>query len=492
MNWKVLLCVAALSVAAYDCFAGNDKVKSDVSSTLKELIDKNNLTGSYFVALVDSDGLSFFDTYSKGDRQLSKDTPILIASHTKALTGTLLAILHDAERIDLSKPISYYDPTLITSGKIDANKITVEQLLTHTSGFTSVPFTFKTAFLGYADQLELTRALNEHMLVAPDHQFRYSNTGPIVASMLAESVMGKHWAELISLYITKPLGMSATTANISGVTNILPAITTAKDGGVFDYGHHKTNATMHPAGGLVSTASDLAAWLKTNINQDASKLSKGDIFEKMHDKQVAQKRTYFTYARDGYTLGWDVAEYNGEALLTRFGNYGGYSIHVSFMPEREIGVIAFTNQDIAFTLPHVIANYAYNSVLEKSNRYELLEQESKRLAESIKAELMDAPDSDLIVQADELPSNLLGTYRNNKGWPEHKIYITNGQVKIDWGKLKGALLKDEQGYNAHFGVFSRKISIILGQNNRATLKNGSLIYKKPGASVQEPDVSGKV
>ncbi|MDP5208711.1 serine hydrolase [Microbulbifer sp. 2205BS26-8] len=308
MQWKVLLSVAVLSVAAYDCFADKENVKSDVAFRLKELADNNNLTGSYFVALVDQNGLAFFNAYSKGSRQLSKDTPILIASHTKALTGTLLAVLHDAERIDLNKPVSYYDPALISNTKVDTDKITVKQLLTHTSGFTSVPFVFKTAFLGYADQVELIRSLNEHMLVAPDHQFRYSNTGPIVASMLAESVMNKQWAELISLYIANPLGMTGTTADIAGVKNILPAITTAKDGSIFNYGHHKTNATMHPAGGLVSTANDLAIWLKTNINQDVSKLSKGDIFEKLHKAQVAQQKTYFTHARDGYTLGWDVAQ----------------------------------------------------------------------------------------------------------------------------------------------------------------------------------------
>ncbi|WP_444938803.1 serine hydrolase domain-containing protein [Microbulbifer sp. JMSA002] len=461
-----------------NCYAIDDKVGKEIKSALEELSNSNRLIGSHFVAVVDKNGLDFFYASSEGGPQVKENTPFLIASHTKSFTSTLMAILHNSGKLDLDKPISSYKLQLGLEGKVDTNKISVRDLLTHTSGFTSVQHTFKSAFLGYSGTEELVHSLSENLLIAPDYNFRYSNTGPIVVSMIAENVTGKAWGELIEKYITEPLDMNSTTNKVSKVENFLPSIITSSDGNIFTSGHFKSDLTMHPSGGLVSTVSDLATWLQVNINKDRSNISKINIFDELHEKQVDQSKTYFTYKRTGYTLGWDLAEYNEETLLTRFGNYGGYSIHVSFIPEREIGVIAFTNQDAAYMLPHVIANYTYNSILNKANRDTFFEQEMNRLKKSVQGELLEAPDPALVVSADNFSENLLGTYVNNNGWPEQKLYIEGDKVMVSWGGLSGPLLKTGEVYKVHLGALQRDLSFHFQDKGVVKSQNGSVKFIK--------------
>ncbi|WP_444922550.1 serine hydrolase domain-containing protein [Microbulbifer sp. CnH-101-G] len=461
-------------IAGNNCYAIDDSIEKEIKSALVELSNSNGLIGSHFVAVVDKKGLDFFYAYSEDGPKVTENTPILIASHTKSFTSTLMAILHSSGKLDLDIPISSYKLQLGLEGKVDTNKISVRDLLTHTAGFTSIQHTFKSAFLGYSGPDELLHSLSENLLIAPDYNFRYSNTGPIVASMIAENVTGKAWGELIEKYITEPLDMNSTTNKVSKVENFLPSIITSSGGNIFSSGHFKSDLTMHPSGGLVSTVNDLAKWLQVNINKDRSNVSKIDIFDELHEKQVDQSKTYFTYERSGYTLGWDLAEYNEETLLTRFGNYGGYSIHVSFMPEREIGVITFTNQDVAYILPHVIANYTYNSILNKANRGALFKQEMNRLEKSVRGELLGAPDPDLVVSAENFPGNLLGTYVNSNGWPEQKLYIEGDKVMVSWGGLSGPLLKTGEVYKAHFGALQRDLSFHFQDKGVVKSQNGSV------------------
>jgi CubicO group peptidase (beta-lactamase class C family) len=369
------------------------------------------------------------------------------------MTSTLAAILHENKEIDLQKSVTEYDSVLFTNSKLADKNVSLQQLLTHTGGFTSIQHSFKTAYLGYENRQELVEALNFKTLVAPNNAFRYSNTGPIVAGMAIEKSLDTSWQELLSKRVFAPLGMNNTTATVPD--SIMPSIVTANDGTAFRRGHFKTDKTMHASGGIASTANDLALWLKANINQDANALGGDHIFAELHRNQVEQDRAYFTYQRIGYTLGWDVAEYNEETLLTRFGTYAGYSVHVSFMPEKKLGVIAFTNQDVAFVLPHVIANYAYNLTLGKENTEEALKTEADRLKKSVEKQLLSAPSVAQLVSSK--------TFEDDK-------------VKVTWGVLDGVLLKENEGYVAHFGSLSRDVKWQVNDQGKVEVFNGSIVY----------------
>ena len=480
MKIKVVIFIVLTSVVSFVSLDRQATAKSneEIQEVLKELAESNGLVGTHFVALVDENGLSFVEHYSKESQSFDSDTKFLVASHTKAMTSTLLSILHANKEIDLFKPVNEIDPQILSNKNLNTHELTLHQLLTHTGGFTSISHTFKSSFLGYKDRNDLVESLNNKTLIAADYEFRYSNTGPIVASMYAETSTSNSWHKLMQSRLLKPLDMTNTTTKVEGVTDLLPSITSSRDGQIFNTGHYKSNQTMHPSGGIVSTVNDLAKWLKANINQEYDPLSEHNVFELLHTKQVTQNKDYFTYKRYGYSLGWDLADYNGEKLLTRFGNYAGYSVHVSFIPARKIGVIAFTNQDVAYALPHVIANYTYNVILGKSNKIERLKEEAQRLNKSVTKSLATAPKMDSVVAASGFPNELLGKYVSEENWPIKRIYIENNLVRVSWGTLEGTLLKEGEKYIANFGPLVRKITWSSGVDGKLELKNGSLVYHK--------------
>jgi len=210
--------------------------------------------------------------------------------------------------------------------------------------------TWETAFLGYSGKSEeLINDLNTDFPFDPSGKFRYSNVGPIIASMVVENITGKTWKSEMKEYIFTPLKMENTSANVSDyeLKDIRPSLTVSKEKGIIEKGFYKDDITMHAAGGIISTINDLSKWLSANIGEDNILLNKNSWSE-LHTSTTPQDKRYFTYHRTGYSLGWDIAEYQKEKILTRFGNLAGISFHISFMPEKKIGIIAFSNDNRAY------------------------------------------------------------------------------------------------------------------------------------------------
>ena len=243
---------ATLSISTYANADGVDeaalqRLDQQLPNTLEQLYQKHQLKGDLLLAVVNKSGLRYSYTLNAqgneaGKNGLSTDTPFLIASHTKAFTGTLAQVLAAEGEFQLSAPIETYLADEITHPKIASDSITVTQLLNHTAGFTSIMHTFKTAFFGYETEAELIEALNTNTLVAPAGVFRYSNTGPILAARAMENATGKSWKKLMDEKLFSPLGMHHTSSTLSAYPAgaILPSIEVGADSEVLRTGLFKT------------------------------------------------------------------------------------------------------------------------------------------------------------------------------------------------------------------------------------------------------------
>lgn len=191
------------------------------------------------------------DILNRKESSLDNDSPIYIASNTKAFTGMLLKILEQKNILDLNKSLNDYLPQLDYSNSIDTKKITIKSLLNHTHGTFSTSMTWKTAFLGYSGKNEeLINDLNTYFLYDPSGKFRYSNVGPIIAAMVVENVVGKTWNTEMKDYIFRPLKMENTSANVSdyNLKNIRPSLTVSKERGIIEKGFiKKTLQCTQPA-----------------------------------------------------------------------------------------------------------------------------------------------------------------------------------------------------------------------------------------------------
>lgn len=456
------------------------KFPSKFENQLKDIYIKEEMFGDFIFAVVDENGLAYSFAINKEilnskKSSLDNNSPLYIASSTKSFTGTLLKILEQKKILDLNKSLNEYLPQLNYNDSIDTKKITIKSLLNHTHGTFSTSMTWKTAFLGYSGKNdELIKNINTDFIFDPSGKFRYSNVGPIISGIVVENLTGKTWKTEMQDHIFNPLKMENTNTTVTEflLKNIRPSLTVSKEKGIIEKGFYKNNSTMHASGGIISTITDLSKWLSANIRKDAILLDQNSWSE-LHTSTTPQNKEYFTYHRSGYSLGWDIGEYQNDKILTRFGGFAGISFHISFMPEKKIGIIAFSNDNRAYLLPHLMANYAYN-IINALPADSIFQIEKLKFDQSFKNENETLyPKDSQVLGASNNNDRLVGTYHNTGNWPTISIEKMDNYYIINWGILNGKIYENQSGYFGNLGVLTRDFEI-----KNDTLFTGSLVYKK--------------
>ncbi|WP_216213677.1 serine hydrolase domain-containing protein [Amycolatopsis aidingensis] len=135
------------------------------------------------------------------------DTIFDLASISKLFTSIAVLQLVEEGRVELDAPAASYLPEFGVNGK---ESITVQQLLTHTSGLEP----FLPLWRDWPDEESRIRAVME---VAPKQQpgsaYEYSDLNLITLGVLVERLRGRGLDEVVASRITEPLGMSDTGYN---------------------------------------------------------------------------------------------------------------------------------------------------------------------------------------------------------------------------------------------------------------------------------------
>ncbi|MFZ4163873.1 serine hydrolase [Brevundimonas sp. NPDC058933] len=326
------------------------------------------------VAVVDREGLVHAAGFGVADvatgAAVTTETRFYIASATKSFTALSLAAMARRGEVDLDAPLSDWAPPSSVPADIAA-RITLTDLLSHRSGVDNDPIAFRVAYSGDWSPEVLWRLTAEtRPRDTPYGQFVYANAGYNLATVLSERRWGRDWRDMVEDEVLTPLGMTATTARIDAARASSAVVAVGHFGRVPAQPERsplqKTDAIMQSAGGLISTANDMAIWLEAQINDGrvgGHQVLPAGLIASTHVSQVTQDATFGPYVRTGYGLGWQVGRYGDDVLIHHFGNFSGSRAHVSFMPERRLGVAVMVNEDaFAGDLADVVANYAYDWV----------------------------------------------------------------------------------------------------------------------------------
>ncbi|AKU19251.1 hypothetical protein VV02_23715 [Luteipulveratus mongoliensis] len=132
-------------------------------------------------------------------------------SQTKTFTVAVVMQLVDEGKINLDSSIESYLPGLVQGNGYDGNKITVRQLLQHTSGIPTYPANTKPGPDGtYTNEQLVRAALAQTPWFAPGTDWKYSNTGLVLASMVIEKITGQTVGDAITSRLIQPLGLTGT------------------------------------------------------------------------------------------------------------------------------------------------------------------------------------------------------------------------------------------------------------------------------------------
>jgi CubicO group peptidase (beta-lactamase class C family) len=257
-----------------------------------------------------------------------------IGSVTKQFTSAAILLLVEEGKIALSDPITKFLPDYPTQGRT----ITIEHLLTHTSGiqsYTDMPKwrELLRKDLSLAELIDVFK--NEPMLFAPGEKWRYNNSGYVLLGAIVEKAAGKPYAEFVKERIFTPLGMADTRYDVT--SDLIPRRAAGYDqsrAGIVN-AQFLSMTQPHAAGALVSTVDDLAKW-------DAA-LGEGKVVK---PESLARAFTNYKLSSgnpSGYGYGWQITSYEGLAVQEHGGGIPGFRAHVLRIPSDGVYVAVLSN-----------------------------------------------------------------------------------------------------------------------------------------------------
>ena len=191
--------------------------RRDLKASIQELVDAGY--PGVLAAKADKDGNTVGATAGKGNLSTGEAPPldgeVRIGSNTKTFVAVLVMKMVEEGKVKLEEPVETYLPGLIKGQGVDGKKITVRQLLQHTSGLPEYIDESAVDYFGTRNDYVSPRDLLDTALArpaqfAPGAKFTYTNTNYIVLGLLAEHVAKRPIAEQIEAKIVKPLGLKHT------------------------------------------------------------------------------------------------------------------------------------------------------------------------------------------------------------------------------------------------------------------------------------------
>ncbi len=295
------------------------------------------------VAIVRGGEIVFAKAYGKQSetiRTARTDAPYQIASVSKQFTAAALLLLEDQGKLSLDDKVSQYIP-----GISDGDKITLRQLLNHTSGLQDYwpqDYSFAAMATPTTPQGIVDRWAKKPLDYVPGTQWQYSNTGYVVAGMIIEKVAGMPMLDFLGKHVFKPLGMKVISQD-------------AAIGPDYPQGYQRfalgpvrvekpaASGWLYAAGELSMSATDLAKWNVARLNR--SVLPADDWAAQETATKLADGTT------TSYGLGVTVGTANGRRFVEHSGEAVGFLSENIVFPDEKVAVTVLVNSDFsnAFT-----------------------------------------------------------------------------------------------------------------------------------------------
>jgi CubicO group peptidase (beta-lactamase class C family) len=313
--YAVLLFLPAFALAAEP---GNPAIRSAV----EKFIDGKDISGAVTV-VASKDKVLALDTIGLADiakkKPMEPDTLFWVASMTKPFTAVSILMLQDEGKLKVSDRVENFIPEFaaLKTPTGQPAHITIEQMLTHTSG------------LGEGDGAAIKSAhtlrdlipiyLSSPMLYEPGERWRYTQSGINVAARIVEVASGLSFDEFVSKHLLKPLGMKHTTfyPNKKQRSHLATPYIKDKQTGTLTAapyaGYGNPGQPPFGNGGLFSTGPDYARFCQMLLNGGSFRgkhyLSPA-AFQQLTTVHTGELKTGFLqseqYGNRGMNYGWGI------------------------------------------------------------------------------------------------------------------------------------------------------------------------------------------
>ncbi|WP_343660919.1 serine hydrolase [Chryseobacterium sp.] len=309
-----------------------DKKKEEIDGIIKAYAAINKFNGTAFIHYQHKNIFEKSYGWQDAEKKIpNQNTSVYqIASLTKSFTALIIVKLSEEGKLSFKDPISKFIADY-PRGK----EITVEHLLTHTSGIYEVLRNKEYFSLLHTGKIidkdkELSFFKNEPLDFEPGTQFSYTNSGYILLGLIIEKLTGLSYENAVRKIILNPLKMTHTGFNYMALKSPYKTVPYSYISKTQQEKTEVWNSTLTgPAGQIYSTAEDLYNYYK------------GLRDYKIVSKESFKKAT--TPYLSGYGYGWFIDDLYGKKLINHGGNIEGSTSYFAMLPNDDLCIILLNN-----------------------------------------------------------------------------------------------------------------------------------------------------
>jgi D-alanyl-D-alanine carboxypeptidase len=332
--------VAATAQAAARS-ADSVAMTAEIDAVAREWLESTGAP-SVSVALVQNGMVTYAQAYGKAriapETAATPSTRYAIDSVSKEFTAAAVLLLVEKGKLSLDDPTGKWFPDLGA-----ASKVTVRQLLTHTSGLRDYwPQDFVPPEMLHSTSIEgiLQEWARRPLDFEPGTQWQYSNTGYVLAGAIVEKVAGKPLVEFLQRQIFAPLHMNHVTEDDTQPLSAVDAGAYTREGlGPARPAPKEGAGWLFGASELAMTPGELALWDISLMNRS---LLAASSYRAELEPIVLKDGT-----KKDYGLGLDIETVQGRARIGHDGAGSGFLAANRIWPEEKTAIVALTNNDWA-------------------------------------------------------------------------------------------------------------------------------------------------
>lgn len=263
--------------------------RKELKQIMRDVVQHKEIPG--MLAQVVKNGQTWSHAEGKASidsgRKMSPDFYYRIGSITKTFVATVVLQLVGENKLSLDDTVERWLPGVVQGNGYDGNKITIRQLLKHTSGIADflsgefVKSVLTNPYRTYSTNKLIRLGLEQKPLFDPGTSWSYSNTNYLLVGLIIEKVTGESYAEQIKKRIIKPLKLNSTSVPLT--SPFIP--------GPHARGYVLLNGQLHDltelnpsmagaAGNMISTARDLNKFFDALLG---GRLLKPELMKQMLD-----------------------------------------------------------------------------------------------------------------------------------------------------------------------------------------------------------------
>lgn len=254
------------------------------------------------------------------------NTIFQIASVTKTFTSAAVLKLIGLKKLSLSDKLSKY-----YGGFPYGDSITIEHLLTHTSGLHS--FTEEDSAVNETDERRMIPYLKTLKPdFAPGTAWHYSNSGYVMLGYIIQKVSGMSYWQAVRKYIFTPLKMNSSGFDFAHLASGNKATGYDLLNNPGNQPSVITDSTVpFGAGAIYSTVKDLYQW---HLGLQEYKIVRKDLLEK----------AYTPVRFNGYGFGWQIDSIYGKKMVSHSGAISGFGSNFARIPDDGICIVLLSNK----------------------------------------------------------------------------------------------------------------------------------------------------